>query len=85
MPEEAGHLVAHKDGADVHDILFSTVVLLLAETRLVKLADRFMSYHFYFLFLKFYFIFLDCSSLRLHVISSTKVPNGTSAKVPILH
>ena len=44
MPEEAGHVGAHWGGADVHDMLFSAVVLVLAETRLVELADRFVRY-----------------------------------------
>jgi hypothetical protein len=46
VPEEAGHVVAHGGGADVHDMLSSAVFFVLAETRLVKLADRFMSSHF---------------------------------------
>ena len=70
MPEQAGHVVAHGGGADVHDVLFSAVSLVLAITRLVKLADGFVS-HFYFIFLKFEFLFLDGKSLLPHVISST--------------
>ena len=31
MSEEAGHDVEHGDGTDVHDMLFSTVVLVLTE------------------------------------------------------
>ena len=48
VPEEAGQVVAHGTGADVHDMLFSTVFFVLAEPRLVKLAYRFMSSHFPF-------------------------------------
>ena len=52
VPEEAGHVVTHGCGADVQDVLFSAVSLVLAKTRLVKLADGFVS-HFYFIILKF--------------------------------
>ena len=70
MSEEAGHVVAHGGGVDVVDVLYSTVILILAEARLVKLTDRFVSCHFCFLVLKFEFLFLYGNSVLLHVISS---------------
>ena len=49
VPEGAGHVVALGGGADVHDVLFPAVSLVLAKSRLVKLADGFVS-HFSFYF-----------------------------------
>ena len=49
VSEEAGHVLAHGGGADVHDMLLSTVVLVLAEARLVEFADSFVNCHFLFL------------------------------------
>ena len=49
VSEDAGHVAAHGGGADIHDVLFSTVGLILAEARLVKLADGFvLPFCFYF-------------------------------------
>ena len=49
VSEDAGHVAAHGGGADVNDVLFSTVGLILAEARLVKLADGFVCCHFVFI------------------------------------
>jgi hypothetical protein len=46
MPEEARHVVAHGCWADVHNVLFSAMILVLAKARLVKLADSFVTCDF---------------------------------------